>query len=300
MNELPPVAWLGSFEAVAQDGSFRGAARRLGVTPSAVSHAVRALEDTLGTRLFHRSTRSVRLSPEGEALLAVAGPALNDLRRAMEALSAAAGEVRGLLRITVPRAAARPLVMPYVAEFLRRHREASVDLVVDDAVVDLVADGFDAGVRFVDQAAAEMVARPIGPRQRFVVVASPDYLDQRPPPDHPDDLRKHSCIRLIFPGGKPYRWEFERADKYMECEVSGPLSVSDVDTALGGALAGVGLAYVDWGRAEPYVRQGRLRTVLDAWRPAEPGYVLVYPSRRLVRPVLRAFLTLVAELETSN
>ncbi|MEO1234819.1 MAG: LysR family transcriptional regulator [Myxococcota bacterium] len=293
MNRLPPVAWLGSFEAVAREGSFRGAARVLGVTPSAVSHGVRSLEDGLGTRLFQRSTRSVRLTPEGAELLAVAGPALEDLRGAMEALSAAHGAVKGKLRLSAPRAAARSVVMPYVAELLARHPEAQVELDVDDAVVDLVAGGFDAGIRFLEKASGEMVARPIGPRQRFVVVASPSYLDEFPEPRHPEDLKTHRCILQVFPGGRRYRWEFEKGAIRFELDLAGPLEVSDIDTALAAALSGVGVAYVDAVRAAPHIEAGQLLTVLDAWRPEESGYVLVYPSRKLVRPVLRALIAII-------
>ena len=300
MNELPPVAWLGSFEAVAHTGSFRAAARQLGVSPSAVSHSVRALEDLLDVRLFHRSTRSVRISAEGEALLAVASPALEALRGAMESLSAASGAVKGTLRISVSRAAARPVLMPYVAEMLRRHPKAEIELVVDDAVADLIADGFDAGVRFVSQAGADMVARPIGPRQRFVVVASEQYLKGRPVPHRPEQLREHRCIRIVFPSGQVYRWEFAHAEEHIEVDVLGPLSVSDVDTALGAALAGIGVAYVDLGRAAPYIERKQLQTLLDEWRPEEPGYMLVFPSRRLIRPVLRAFLDLLAEFSPAT
>lgn len=291
MNEVP---WSGleALAAVVRCGSFRAAADVLGLSPSALSHRVRLLEEGLGVRLLNRTTRSHALTPAGQAVLAGFVPARHALLDTIEVLQLHAEQVRGTLRLNAPPLACRHVLPPLLAALARRHPLITVELVSDSALVDIVGDGFDAGVRFPGALPADMIARPIGPPQRFVVVGSPDYLDAAGTPSHPRDLLGHRCIGIRFPSGKRFAWDFYQGD---EAEaVSAPAVVTVQEALEGVALAreGVGLAFCAETDARHDLDAGRLRTVLDDWRPPEDGFRLYYPSRRQQRAPLLALLAL--------
>ncbi|RMX07971.1 LysR family transcriptional regulator [Corticibacter populi] len=286
---------LHAFAAVARTRNFRRAAVELGVSASALSHSLRGLEARLGVRLLHRTTRSVAPTEAGERLLARLGPALREIADAIEAINDFRDSPTGLLRINAPRAACDWVLAPLVAKFLAQHPGMRVELVDDDSLVDIVATGFDAGVRFGESLQQDMVAVPIGPPQRFIVVAAPDYLARRGTPADPRQLTGHACIRVRFPAGAFYRWEFMRDGERLEVEVDGPLALGDMRLMVQAAEQGLGLAYVYAQYAQEALAAGRLVSVLDDWRPAEAGFFLYYPSHRLVPAGLRAFIALARE-----
>lgn len=287
------LADLQAFAAVARRRSFRQAAGELGVSPSALSHALRGLETRLGVRLLNRTTRSVALTDAGERLLARLTPALQDIHGALDEINAFRDSPFGTLRINAPRAACELVLAPMIGRFLAQHPGMRVELVAEDALVDIVATGFDAGVRFGVSLQQDMVAVPLGPAQRFVVVGSPDYLARHGTPTEPRELARHRCIRIRFPNGHFYRWEFARDKERCEIEVDGPLATSEMRVMVDAAEQGLGLAYVYHQYAAPPVAAGRLHTVLDDWCPEIPGFYLYYPSRRLQPNGLRAFIEFV-------
>lgn len=284
---------LHAFACVARLRSFRRAAAELEVSPSALSHALRNLETRLGVRLLNRTTRSVAPTEAGERLLARLSPALRDLQGALDEVNAFRDSPLGSLRLNAPRPACELVLAPLVAAFLARHPDMQVELVADDALVDIVAAGFDAGVRFGERLQQDMVAIPIGPPQRFIVVGSPDYLARHGVPRTPRELTAHRCIRIRFPGGALYRWEFSRAGESLEIEVNGALTVGEMPLMIHAAEQGLGLAYVYASYAADALAAGRLVSVLDDWRAQDERFYLYYPSRRLLPAGLRAFVALV-------
>lgn len=291
---------LHAFAAVARLRNFRRAAVELGVSPSALSHTLRTLETRLGVRLLHRTTRSVSPTEAGQRLLNRLDPALREIDEALEAVNDFRDSPVGHLRINAPRAACELVLAPLLPRFLADHPRMRVDLVDDDGLVDIVAQGFDAGVRFGQSLQPDMVAVPIGPSQRFVVVASTSYLDRRGRPTVPGDLTRHDCIRLRFPNGTFYRWEFSNAGERLDVQVDGPLALGDMHLIVQAAGQSLGLAYVYEPYAQEDVAAGRLETVLDEWRPAETGFFLYFPSRRQVPSGLRAFVELARQFYPSN
>ncbi|WP_044561744.1 LysR family transcriptional regulator [Azospirillum sp. B4] len=289
MKRIDP-ADLSVFLAIASHRSFRKAAVELGVTPSALSHALRAIEERLDLRLVNRTTRSVALTEAGERLYARIRPAFLDIHDAIEDLNSLRGTPVGTLRLNASQAAARLVLLPIVLRFLAAFPDVRVEMVVDDAMVDVVAGGFDAGVRFGESIAGDMIAVPLGPRQRFAVIGSPAYFQRHPVPASPHDLRGLPCVRYRFLSGGLYRWEFERAGVELDVEVDGPLTLSDQDLMVDAALAGTGLAYVFDARVTEPVAAGRLVRVLEDWCPYYPGLFLYYPSRRQLPAALRAFI----------
>ncbi len=281
---------LAGFLAIARHRSFRAASVELGVTPSALSHALRAVEERLGLRLLNRTTRSVALTEAGERLFARISPAFRDIDDALEDLNTFRGKPAGMLRINSARQSARLVLIPLITKFLKAYPDIRVDLVVNDALVDVVSAGFDAGVRFGETIAADMIAVPVGPRHRFAVVASPSYFKIHKPPVTPHDLRGLPCIRYRFPSGAMYRWEFERGGIELDIEVDGPLTLGDQDLMQEAALDGAGLAYLFEAQAAPLIAKRKLIRVLADWCPAYPGFFLYYPSRRQVPAALRAFI----------
>ncbi|AQR64417.1 LysR family transcriptional regulator [Aquaspirillum sp. LM1] len=286
---------LHAFACVARLRSFRRAAAELEVSPSALSHALRNLETRLGVRLLNRTTRSVAPTEAGERLLARLSPALRDIQGALDEVNAFRDSPLGSLRLNAPRPACELVLAPLVAAFLARHPGMQVELVADDALVDIVAAGFDAGVRFGERLQQDMVAIPIGPPQRFIVVASPDYLARHGVPRTPRDLTAHGCIRIRFPGGALYRWEFSRAGESLDIEVNGALTVGEMPLMIHAAERGLGLAYVYASYAADALAAGRLVSVLDDWRAMDERFYLYYPSRRLLPAGLRAFVDMVRE-----
>jgi DNA-binding transcriptional LysR family regulator len=293
MARVEPAA-LTTFLAIAKQRSFRRAAAELGVTPSALSHSLRALETQLGVRLLNRTTRSVSLTEAGERLLARVGPAFRDIDEALDELNVFRDRPSGTLRINAARAATRLHLIPVAARFLAAHPEARIELVSEEALVDVVAAGFDAGVRFGETIAADMVATPFGPKQHaFAVVGTPSFFERHPRPKTPHDLRSLPCVRFRFATGGLYRWEFERAGAELSVEVDGPLTLSDIDLMVDAAMSGVGLAYVFEQAVREQLASGQLVRVLEDWCPPYPGFFLYYPSRQRQPAVLRAFLEFV-------
>ena len=285
-----PLNELQAFAAVAEAGSFRAAATRLGVTPSALSHGLRKIEARLGVRLLNRTTRSVAPTEAGARLLATLAPALADIRRAVGEAREAADTPRGILRLTAPRIAAHLVLMPLIARFLAAHPRMAVELDCNEALVDIVAAGFDAGLRFGESLQADMVALPVGAPQRFCVVASPDYLAHHGAPAEPAQLTAHACINLRFPSGRLYAWQFARGGRAFDVQVQGSFTANDQTALLQAAEAGLGLAYVYAGHAVPLIAQGRLAAVLDDWLPPAEQLYLYYPSRRLQPAGFQALL----------
>jgi DNA-binding transcriptional LysR family regulator len=279
-----------AFLSVAQHKSFRRAAAELGVTPSAISQAVRALEERVGAALFTRTTRSVGLTEAGERFLARAKPAFEELVAAGEVARELGKRPSGLLRLAVPRAVVPILLEQLIASFCEAYPEIELEIAASAQLVDLAAEGFDAGIRLGQFIAADMVAVRLSPPFRFVVVATPAYLERRGRPERPDDLRHHACIRLRRSGGALALWQFEDNARTLEVAVSGPLIAHDFPPILGAALEGVGLAQVPEPIASEAIAAGKLVQVLEPYASMTPGMFLYHPGKRQMMPKLRAFI----------
>ncbi|WP_296747504.1 LysR family transcriptional regulator [Mesorhizobium sp.] len=279
-----------AFLSVARHRNFRKAAAELGVTPSAISQAVRTLEARIGVALFIRTTRSVGLSEAGERFLSRARPAFEELVAASEAARDFGRKPAGLLRLSVPRAVLPVLLEPLVASFCRDYPEIELEVVASGEFVDLAAEGFDAGIRMGELIAPDMVAVRLTPSFPFVVVGSPDYLGQRTRPERIEDLRGHSCLRMRRSNGSVAPWSFIDGNKTIEAIVSGPLIAHDYSTLVGAAIRGVGLAQVPSPVARSAIAGGRLEVVLTDFTVTSPGVFLYYPERHQVLPKLRAFI----------
>ena len=279
-----------AFLRVAQYRSFRRAAAELGVTPSAISQAVRALEARVGAALFIRTTRSVGLTEAGARFLSRAKPAFEELVAASEVARDLGQRPTGLLRLTVPRAVVPILLEPLIASFCQAYPEVEVEIAAGEELVDLAAKGFDAGVRMGQFIATDMVAVRLTPPFPFVVVGSPDYLSRHGRPERIDDLRRHACLRIRRSNGSIAPWSLVDGNKTVEAIVSGPLIAHDFPTMLGAAVEGMGLAQVPAPIATSLVKTGKLVQVLKSFAPMAPGVFLYYPSRHQTMPKLRAFI----------
>ncbi|MGR6432326.1 LysR family transcriptional regulator [Rhizobium sp. PAMB 3174] len=284
------LSQLAVFAAVARAGSFRAAARELEIAPSAVSHAIGSLEESLGIRLLARTTRSVRPTEEGERLLATVVPAFAEIDAGLSAVTDSGNRPAGPLRITMPLLAAEDLVVPKLGEFVARYPDIELDIRTNDRFEDIVENGFDAGLRLGEHLEADMIAVKASGPWRGIVVGSPDYFAKHPKPVHPGDLIDHRCIRRRFSSGCIYRWEFEKDGKALEVDVRGPVILSDQRLMRSAALDGAGLAYVFDRRIEEDLAEGRLIAVLEDWSPPFDGFHIYYPTRRQMRPALRAFI----------
>ena len=289
------VSDLSAFVAVATHRSFSRAAAELGLSPSALSHTVRSLEERLDLRLLNRTTRSVAPTEAGERLLERLRPALRDIHDALEDANAFRAKPAGRLRLNVPRSAALLLLAPVMTRFITAYPQMRLEITAEDRLVDIVASGYDAGVRFGESVERDMVAVRIGPDLRMAVVGSPAYFRRHPKPVKPRDLRGHACIRFRLPSGTIYRWEFEKKGEVLEVEVDGPLTLSDQQVMLQAALDGAGLAIVLESHARPHLKARQLVRVLADWCPPFPGYFLYYPSRRQVPAGLRAFIDMMRQ-----
>lgn len=291
----PTLADLEAFAVVAAEGSFRRAADRLGVSRSALSHRMRTLEERLGLRLLHRTTRSVSPTQAGNRLLVRISPTLRDLDIALDALADDRGGPSGPLRISASRGAVRLLLRHVVPAYMRAYPQVELDLVSDGQLVDIVKCGFDAGVRLGEAVPRDMIAVRIGGEHRFLAVAAPAYLNRSGRPVSPDDLHRHLCIRQRLPSGTRYRWEFQKHGREIALDVPGPLTLDDNDLMVEAAADGLGIAYVPEGAARDLIVSGRLVTVLEDWCPPHPGLMLYYPGHRHVPSPLRAFIDLLKE-----
>jgi DNA-binding transcriptional LysR family regulator len=279
-----------AFLSVAQHRSFRRASAALGVTPSAISQAVRALEGRVGAALFLRTTRSVGLTEAGERFLSRAKPAFEELVAASEVARDLGQRPAGLLRLAVPRAVVPLILEPVIASFSRAYPEIVLEIAASEEMVDLAAGGFDAGIRLGQFIAPDMVAVRLTPSFSLVVVGSPDYLGRHKRPERIDDLRSHACLRLRRSNGSIAPWPFVDGNKPIEAIVSGPLIAHDYPTLLGAAIQGLGLAQVPSPIARAPVADGRLQALLTPFAVPTPGVFLYYPDRRQALPKLRAFI----------
>ncbi len=274
-----------AFLAVAQERSFTRAAAKLGVSQSALSHAIRGIEERLGVRLLTRTTRSVSPTEAGERLLQTAGPRLEEIEAELDALSELRDKPAGTIRITTTDYATDTLLWPKLTKFLRQYQDIKVEIIIDYGLTDIVAERFDAGVRSGEQVAKDMIAVRIGPDLRMAVVGSSSYLAARPEPKRPQDLIGHNCINLRLPTrGGLYVWEFEKDGHELKVHVEGQLVFNGTFQMVNAALDGFGLAYVPEDVAQPHLANGRLRRVLEDWCPPYSGYHLYYPSRRQPTP----------------
>ena len=287
---LPGLPALEVFLAVARHNSFRKAALERGVSPSALSHVIRGLENTLGVRLFNRTNRSIRITAAGERLLGRIGPALGDIAEAVEQAREVRGRPAGTLRLNVPRAAADLVIQPMMGRFLDTYPEVRLEIATSDGLVDIVAAGFDAGIRAGQHLAQDMISVPVGPPLRFAVVGAPGYFAGRDKPRVPQELRMHACVGRRYPSGALYSWAFARGDDVMELDVSGRLVLDDRALIIAAALGGVGLAHIHEALVADYIARGELVRVLEDWCPTLPSFFLYYPGRRRVPAPLRAFI----------
>src|SRR5260221_1816136 len=279
-----------AFLSVAQHLNVRKAAAELGVTPSAMSQAVRALEAHVGAALFIRTTRSVGLSEAGERFLSRAKPAFEELVAASEVARDLGQRPAGLLRLTVPRAVVPILLEPLIASFCQAFPEVEVEIAASEEMVDIAAGGFDAGIRLGQFIAADMVAVRLTPPFPLVVVGSPEYLRRRGRPERIDDLRQHACLRMRRSNGAIAPWSFVSGNRPIEAIVSGPLIAYDFPTMLGAAIEDMGLARVPAPIAAGAVKAGKLVHMLEPFAPTAPGVFLYCPSRHQMMPKLRAFI----------
>jgi DNA-binding transcriptional LysR family regulator len=285
---------LNAFVAVARAGGFRDAARATSTSASGLSEAVRRLEAALGVRLLNRSTRSVVPTEAGTRLLERLGPALAEVESALDVVNGFRDRPAGTLKLNVPISAVRLVLPAIVPGFLAAYPEIRLEVVAEDSFVDVLAAGFDAGIRYDERLEQDMIAVPIGPRvQRFAAAASAAYLDKHGRPEHPRELLNHACLRGRFGSGAMPPWEFERDGEVVRLEPTGPLLVSmgtATDLAVEAAIAGTGIICLFDGWLRPYFESGALEPVLEPWWQRFPGPFLYYPGRRLVPAPLRAFI----------
>lgn len=288
------LADLNAFLAVARAKGFRDGARASGISASGLSEAVRRLETQLGVRLLNRTTRSVIPTEVGQRLLERLEPALNEVHAALDVVNSFRDRPAGTLRLNVPVSAVRLALPAIVPAFLAAYPEIRLEIVAEDNYVDIVAAGFDAGIRYDERLEQDMIAVPIGPRvQRFATAASPAYLDRHGRPEHPRDLLSHACLRGRSTSGVITPWEFEREGEVVRIEPSGPLIVqigAGVDLAVDAAIAGIGVMslFEDWLR--PHFDSGALEPILEPWWQSFSGPFLYYPGRRHLPAPLRAFV----------
>jgi DNA-binding transcriptional LysR family regulator len=292
---------LTAFVAVADQRSFRAAAARIGVTPSALSHTMRQLEERLGVRLLNRTTRSVSPTDAGLRLLDRLRPVIKELDEALDDVNRERSHPFGRLRIHASHVAAAAIIAPVWRRFLCTYPDVQMEIHVDDSPVDIVAQGFDAGIGPSNQVAADMIAvRVMGP-MKVAVVGAPAYFARRRPPRAPEDLARHDCIQYrLAPDGGTLEWQFEREGKSQEIAVEGRVTVNSMDLAVRGALDGLGIAYIPVALAEPFLRSGQLIRVLEDWSPCFQGLFLYYPGHRQIPAALRALIDTIRATNGAN
>ena len=285
-------AQLKAFAAVVERVSFARAADQLGLSPSALSQTVRQLEARLGVRLLNRTTRSVAQTTAGSRLYERIAPMILEMDAAVAEAVAATGRTAGTLRINTLGMAAKEIIAPRLGRFHRAHPDVVLDIVIDDSLSDIVASGFDAGIRVGERLEKDMIAVRITPDVKMLALASPEYVARHGEPRKPADLHRHACINWRFPGsGRIYRWEFEKKGRRLEMNVEGPLISNHQDIVIEGALQGLGILYAyDHDRVDEAVARGRLTRVLADWSLTSPGLYLYYSNRRHPQPALRAFI----------
>lgn len=292
--DRPSLSDLEAVLAIARRGSFRQAALDLGISPTALSSAIGKLEARLGVRLFNRTTRSVALSDAGRGFVEAIGPALAEIQAAMAELRARQESPTGTLRINAfPEAA--EIMAPLVLAFLRRYPDVHIDLVTDGRLVDIVAEGFDLGLRARNLVPGDMIAVPVGPPRRHAVVCTPAYFERHPVPLTPTDLLTHRCIRVRLPNGALLRWPFEKSGESLQLDVTGPLTLDEVHLARTAVLDGVGLGLFLEHSVARDLASGTLQRVLTDWTPELAPLCLYYPNRRNPSAALTAFVAMARE-----
>jgi DNA-binding transcriptional LysR family regulator len=287
----PNLSDLDAFVAVARARSFRGAATLRGVSASSLSEALRRLEARLGVRLLNRTTRSVTPTEAGERLIERLEPALGDIAGALDAVSSFRDSPAGTLRLDVPSIVARHILPPIACRFLLAHPGITLEVAANDSFIDVLAAGFDAGIRYEERLERDMIAVPVGPRvQRFVIAAAPSYLTIRGRPKHPKDLLDHACIRHRFASGRIAAWEFERDGELVRISADGPLVASSLEMELAAAIAGLGLICTFEEVLRQALDSGDLVPVMEDWWQSFSGPFLYYPSRTHMPAPLRAFV----------
>jgi DNA-binding transcriptional LysR family regulator len=297
---LTGLSELNAVVVVAEHRSFRKAATVLGISPSTLSHTISTLEGRMGVRLFNRTTRSVAPSEACEEFLAQLRPALEQINNAMAGVSQYRDTPSGTIRINASEGAAQMVLEPIVLEFLRRYPDMQVDIVTEGRLVDIVAEGFDVGIRAVEHLPLDMVAVSCTPPIRFVVVGSPSYFDTHPVPQTVDDLHQHQCIRSRLASGALYRWEFERNGTQVDFEPVGSLTLDNSNLMRRAAILGAGLAWVDEWSVREALAQGSLLRILEEWSPQLPPLSVYYPGHRHLSAGMRAFISLVREVSQAS
>jgi DNA-binding transcriptional LysR family regulator len=286
--------------AVAEHGSFRRAARALGVSPSALSHAVAAVEERLGVLLFRRTTRSVTATEAGQRFVARVRPALREIADAVVSARDAGDSPAGTLRINAPSAAVRRIFEPVVVPFVASYPAVHLDIVTEGRLVDVVAEGFDAGIRLAELVPRDMVSVSCSPPMRFVVVAAPSYVAEHGRPKAPSDLGAHRCIRRRMPSGAPLRWELARGSEAIDLDVDGPVTLDSDELVVQATVAGLGIGWVNEWSVDRLLSEQKLVTLLDDWAQPFPGLALYYPRHRQVTAPLRAFVDVVRKAKLAR
>jgi DNA-binding transcriptional LysR family regulator len=281
---------LSMFLAVAEERSFTKAAKRLGITPSAVSHAMRDLEEEIGVRLLSRTTRSVAPTVPGEHLLKRVQPAFTEIRDALGQVSRSRNKPAGRVRLLAPRLAVKTVLARTIGRFVRDYPDITLEVTTDDSRMDIVAGGFDAGIHFGEYIEKDMIAVRVSPDQRPAIVGSPSYFESHAKPRSPRDLIQHRCINFRHGSAGVYRWEFEKGRKPLSVAVNGPLIVDDLELVISAAVDGVGLAYMSEEHGAEPLASGALVKVLEDWCQPYPGFFLYYPSRRNQPAALAALI----------
>ncbi|MBK3775395.1 LysR family transcriptional regulator [Azospirillum brasilense] len=285
--------------AIARRGSFRAAALELGLSTTALSNLIGKLERQLGVRLFNRTTRSVSLTDAGRQFVDKISPALQDIHEAMETARSQQDTPSGILRINSFAAAARE-ILPLLLQFLRLYPQVHVDLVTEGRLIDIVADGFDLGIRTADLVPSDMIAVPLGPRRRYAVVASPGYFRNRNQPRSPSDLLSHPCIRVRLPNGALYRWQFEKGGQPIQIDVGGPITLDEASLARMAVLEDMGIGFFMESDVQGDLAAGRLVRILEDWTPPLEQLCLYYPSRRHPSAAFKAFIDLARKFSAST
>jgi DNA-binding transcriptional LysR family regulator len=285
--------------AILRRGSFRAAALDLGLSATALSHAIGKLERDLGVRLFHRTTRSVSLTDAGRTFVGQVGPAMESIHAALDTARSQQQTPSGTLRINAFASAAREILSPLIATFLRRYPQVQIDLVTEGRLLDVFAEGFDLGIRSADLVPRDTIAIPLGPPRRFAVVATPSFLARHEAPRVPHDLLRHPCIRVRLPNGAPYRWQFQKDGHPVQLDVPGPITLDEATLARMAVLEGIGFGFFMASDIRQDIAAGRLVQVLEDWTPPLEPLCLYYPSRRNPSAAFKAFVSLASELAAS-
>jgi DNA-binding transcriptional LysR family regulator len=286
--------------AIATRGSFRAAALELGLSTTALSNLIAKVERQLGVRLFNRTTRSVSLTDAGRTFVDQVSPALREIREAITAVRSQRDTPSGTLRINAFASGAREILQPLVLEYLQRYPQVHVDLVTEGRIVDIVAEGFDMGLRTADLVPSDMIAVPLGPARRFAVVATPAYFAAHGRPRVPPDLLSHQCIRIRLPNGALYRWHFERDGNPVQIDVPGPITLDETTLALIAVHDDIGVGFFMEADVRDDIAAGRLERVLADWTPPKDPLCLYYPGRRNPSAAFRAFIEMARDLNKAT